>query len=256
MARNRTAFPVLRYGPKLGAMTHTMIIGGGSGIGLALARTVLAEGSDVTIVGRSADRLATARAELERDARGKVDVMAADIGREEDVTGLFARVEKVDHVAVTAADATGAYGPAAKVTTAIARTIVDTKLLGAWLVGKHAGGRVTGSITFTSGINAYRPNGSNTIVAAANGALASLAYGLAIELAPVRVNVIAPGWVDTPIWDQLGIDKRPAFATLAERLPARRIGTPDDIARAFAAVMCNGFITGTVLHVDGGHRLT
>jgi NAD(P)-dependent dehydrogenase (short-subunit alcohol dehydrogenase family) len=236
-----------------------MIIGGGSGMGRALARTLLTEGTDVTIVGRSADRLAAARAELERDAPGRIGTAQADIAREEDVAELFARAggdNTVDHVVVTAADATGAYGPTTDVTTATARTIVDTKLLGAWLVGRHAAGRVTGSITYTSGINAYRPNGSNTIVAAANGALASLAYGLAIELAPVRVNVVSPGWVDTPIWDQLGVDKRAAFAELAGRLPARRIGTPEDVAQAFVSLMRNGFITGTVLHVDGGHRLT
>jgi NAD(P)-dependent dehydrogenase (short-subunit alcohol dehydrogenase family) len=238
-------------------MTNVMIIGGSSGMGLALARTaMLAGGMDVTIVGRSADRLAAAQAELEQNAQGKVSTVSADIGREEDVAALFARVERVDHVAVTAADATGVYGRSTEVATVAARAIVDTKLLGAWLVGKYAVGKVTGSITYTSGINAYRPNGSNTIVAAANGALASLAYALAIELAPVRVNVISPGWVDTPIWDQLGMDKRAAFTDLAERLPARRIGTPDDIAQAFMLMMSNGFITATVLHVDGGHRLT
>ncbi|WP_326783456.1 SDR family oxidoreductase [Streptomyces sp. NBC_00151] len=237
-------------------MTDAIIIGGGSGMGLALARTLLAENMNVTIVGRSADRLATARAELERPGHGKISTIAADMGREEDVAALFAQVERVEHVAVTAADATGVYGRTVDVATATARAIVETKLLGAWLVGKHAAGRVTGSITYTSGINAYRPNGSNTIMAAANGALASLAYGLAIELAPVRVNVISPGWVDTPIWDQLGMDKQTAFAELAARLPARRVGTPDDIAQAFLSVIHNGFITGTVLHVDGGHRIT
>ena len=237
-------------------MTNAMIIGGGSGMGLALARTMLAAGMDVTIVGRSTDRLSAAQTELERAAQGKISTVPADIGREEDVAELFARVARVDHVAVTAADATGVYGRTADVATATAKAIVDTKLLGAWLVGKYAAGRVTGSITYTSGINAYRPNGANTIMAAANGALASLASGLAIELAPVRVNVISPGWVDTAIWDQLGMDKKAAFADLAERLPARRIGSPDDIAQAFMSVISNGFITGTVLHVDGGHRLT
>jgi NAD(P)-dependent dehydrogenase (short-subunit alcohol dehydrogenase family) len=238
-------------------MTNLMIIGGGSGMGLALARTaLLGEDMDVTIVGRSADRLAAARADLDRSAPGRITTLTADIGREADVAALFDRVERVDHVAVTAADATGVYGRSADVATTTARAVLDVKLLGAWFVGKHAAGRVTGSITYTSGINAYRPNGSNTIMAAANGALASLAYGLAIELAPVRVNVISPGWVDTPIWDQLGMDKRAAFTDLAGRLPARRIGTPDDIAQAFLSVMRNGFITATVLHVDGGHRLT
>jgi NAD(P)-dependent dehydrogenase (short-subunit alcohol dehydrogenase family) len=237
-------------------MTTAMIIGGASGMGLALARTLLAGAMDITIVGRSADRLSAAHTELEQAAQGKISTVQADIRREEDVAELFARVERVDHVAVTAADMTGVYGRTADVATATARSAMDIKLFGAWLVGKHAAGRVTGSITYTSGINAYRPNGSNTIVAAANGALASLAYGLAIELAPVRVNVISPGWVDTPIWDQVGMDKQAAFADLAERLPARRIGTPDDIAQAFMSVICNRFITGTVLHVDGGHRLT
>ncbi|MCZ1013346.1 SDR family oxidoreductase [Streptomyces noursei] len=62
--------------------------------------------------------------------------------------------------------------------------------------------------------------------------------------------------MDTPIWNQLGMDKQAAFAELAERLPVRRVGTPDDIAQAFLSLMRNGFITGTVLHVDGGHRIT
>jgi NAD(P)-dependent dehydrogenase (short-subunit alcohol dehydrogenase family) len=244
-------------------MTNALIIGGGSGMGLALARTLLADGTNVTIAGRSADRLKAARAELEQAGRqaepksaGRVDTVTADIGREEDVAALFARVSPVDHVAVTAADATGVYGPTTEVATETARAVVTAKVLGAWLVARHAAGKVTGSITYTSGINAYRPNGSNTIMAAANGALASLAYGLAIELAPVRVNVISPGWVDTPIWDRLGVDREAAFADLAGRLPARRIGDPDDIAQAFVSVMRNGFISGTVLHVDGGHRLT
>ncbi len=117
------------------------------------------------------------------------------------MAGVFARVQKVDHLAVTAADATGVYGPTTGVAAAAARAIVDTKLLGAWLVAKHSAGRVTGSITYTSGINAYRPNGPNTILAAANGELASLAYGLAIELAPARVNVIGSAlqlWVREP----------------------------------------------------------
>ncbi|WP_042366043.1 SDR family oxidoreductase [Streptacidiphilus neutrinimicus] len=236
-------------------MTNTIIIGGGSGMGLALARTLLAQHTDVTIVGRSADRLAKAREELAlARPEGKVDAVVADIAREEDVAALFDRVGRVAHVAVTAADATGVYGRTADVATATAWGVVEAKLLGAWLVGKYADGRVTDSITYTSGINAYRPNGANTIMAAANGALASLARGLAVELAPVRVNVISPGWVDTAIWAQLAIDKEAAFAELSARLPARRVGTPDDIAEAFVSVMSNGFITGTELHVDGGHR--
>lgn len=252
--RNGAASPHVRRAITIEAMTETMIIGGGSGMGLALARTLVADGEDVTIVGRSEDRLAAARAELKRAGTGRIRTRCADISREDDVASLFADGRDVDHVAITAADATGVYGPTRALSVEVARGIVGTKLIGAWLVGKYAAGVVRQSITFTSGINAHRPNGANTIMAAANGALASLAAGLAIELAPVRVNVISPGWVDTTIWDQLDVDKSAAFADMAKRLPARRIGTTEDVARAFVAVMRNSFITATELHVDGGHR--
>ncbi len=234
-------------------------------MGFALAGVLVAEGADVTLVGRSPARLALARDALERDARDRgadassrqavVHTVAADIGRDADVAALFAEIGQVEHVVVTAADATGVYGRSGDIAVGAARAALDTKLIGAWLVGRYAAGVVTGSITYTSGINAYRPNGTNTILAAANGGLASLAYGLAIELAPVRVNVVSPGWVDTPIWADLGMDKEAAFAEMAQRLPARRVGSASDIAAALLSVMRNPFMTAAVLHVDGGHRL-
>ncbi|TLG01924.1 SDR family oxidoreductase [Nocardia cyriacigeorgica] len=252
--RNHAAFPGSARRRRVECMTETVIIGGASGMGLALAHALVGEGEDVTIAGRSADRLAAARTALERAGHGRVRTRRADISREDEVADLFATDRPVDHVVVTAADATGVYGPTARLATDTARSVLNTKLLGAWLIGKYAAGAVTESLTFTSGINAYRPNGSNTIMAAANGALASLAAGLAIEMAPVRVNVVSPGWVDTPIWNQLGMDTQQAFTEMAQRLPARRVGVADDIAQAFLAVLRNRFITATVLHVDGGHR--
>lgn len=86
-----------------------------------------------------------------------------------------------------------------------------------------------------------------------NGALESLTYALALELAPIRVNAISPGWIaDTPFWDRAGEER---LRSMAERLPVRRNGHPADVAEAFLSVLGNTFITGTVLHVDGGHRL-
>ncbi|RMI32149.1 SDR family oxidoreductase [Nocardia stercoris] len=233
-------------------MTDTLIIGGSSGMGLALAQLLVADGQHVTLAGRSADRLDAAR-RLLATGPGTVTVRQADITRESDIAALFEH-GPIEHVAVTAADATGVYGPVTTVPSETARGMLAAKVLGAWLIGKYGAGTVTGSITFTSGFNSYRPNGSNTIVAAANSALDGLARGLAIELAPVRVNVVSPGWVDTPIWDGLPMDKEAAFAELAARLPVRRVGRPDDIADAFLACMRNTFMTGSVLHVDGGHR--
>jgi NAD(P)-dependent dehydrogenase (short-subunit alcohol dehydrogenase family) len=244
--------------------THVLIVGGSSGIGLALAERLLADGASVTIAGRSVQRLGEAANHLERIRRpgsGELRTGQVDIGREEAVQALLAGTGdtgRLDHVVVTAADATGAYAPLPDFDLAAAQAVLGTKLLGPWLVAKHAAGQLppTGSITFTSGIAAYRPAAGSSMIASANGALEALARALAVELAPIRVNVVSPGWVDTPIWDTLAGDgKTERLAAMAARLPVRRIGTPADLAAAYAALLDNGFITGTVVHVDGGHRL-
>lgn len=234
-------------------MKRVLIIGGGSGMGLALAELLLADGSQVTIAGRSSERLASAAAR-----RYGLATIQADITREDQVKRLLAEVGELDHIVVTAADAVGAYAPVADFDLGPARAVLDTKVLGPWLVAKHAGPALApgASITFTSGIAAYRPGPGASMIATANGALEALARSLALELAPVRVNVVSPGWVDTPIWTTIaGTAKEARLAAMAERLPVGRVGQPSDIAEAFLALMRNGFITGTVLHVDGGHRL-
>jgi NAD(P)-dependent dehydrogenase (short-subunit alcohol dehydrogenase family) len=107
-----------------------------------------------------------------------------------------------------------------------------------------------------SGIAAERPGPGGAVVAAVNGALMSLVRALALELAPVRVNALSPGWIDTPFWDTFAGDAKPQrFEQHARRLPVRRMGTPEDTAHAALFLLGNGFTTGEVLHVDGGHRL-
>lgn len=243
--------------------SRVLIIGGSSGMGLALADLLLAGGAQVTIAGRSADRLDAAVKQLDAalaqlDQVERLRAWQVDVTQEDQVRRLLADAGPLDHVVVTAADAVGAYAPVAGFDLDAARAIVDTKLLGPWLVAKHAGPYLApgGSITFTSGIAAYRPGPGASMIAAANGALEALARALALELAPIRVNVVSPGWIDTPIWDTIaGDSKAERLAAMAKRLPVGRIGQPIDIARAFVALMQNGFITGTLVHVDGGHRL-
>jgi NAD(P)-dependent dehydrogenase (short-subunit alcohol dehydrogenase family) len=236
--------------------SHVLIVGGSSGMGLALAELLVTEGAGVTIAGRSAQRLAAAAQRL--DCPELVRTRQVDVGSEDEVRRMFADTGRLDHVVVTAADANGAYAPLADFDIRDARALLDTKLLGPWLVAKHSGPHLTpgSSLTFTSGIAAYRPGPGASMIATANGALEALARALALELAPVRVNVVSPGWIDTPIWDTIAGDaKADRLGAMAERLPVRRIGHPVDVAKVFVALMDNGFVTGTVVHVDGGHRL-
>ncbi|MEV6065822.1 SDR family oxidoreductase [Nocardia sp. NPDC052001] len=232
---------------------RAVVIGGGSGMGLAIADALLAAGAEVTIVGRSAERLADAVREL---GDGKLNAIAANVGDEEQVERLFDTIGAVDHVITTAGDTTGTYGPIKDFDFTNGRGFIETKLIGSMLLAKHA--RITpgGSLTFTSGIAAYRPASGGAMVAAVNAALAGLARALAVELAPTRVNAVSPGWVRTGIWDKMPWDDREdRLRAMADRLPAGRLGAPEDIAQAALSLLRNPFITGTVLHVDGGHRL-
>jgi NAD(P)-dependent dehydrogenase (short-subunit alcohol dehydrogenase family) len=229
---------------------HVVIVGGSSGMGLALATELVAQGTEVTIAGRSADRLEAVDLAVRK--------VVADIGDEQDVERLFKTTGPLDHIVTTAADISGSYQPIRQYDVAAARAAIESKLIGPLLLAKHGAPVLApgGSIVFTSGIAAYRPGPRGSMVAALNGALASMAAALAVELAPIRVNAVSPGWVDTPIWQGVaGAAKDETLAAMAERLPVGRIGRTKDIAEAIIALLRNGFITGTVLHADGGHRL-
>jgi NAD(P)-dependent dehydrogenase (short-subunit alcohol dehydrogenase family) len=237
---------------------RVLIAGGSSGMGLELARQLLEEeGAEVVIVGRSEARLREARATLGGHDK-RLRSFAADITDEDQVASLFAHSGPLDHIVSTAADIAGAYQLLPQLPLQAVRRAIDSKLVGPLLLAKHGHPRLRpgGSVTFVSGIAAYRPKARGAAVAAVNGALASLAYALAVELAPTRVNVVSPGWVDSPIWQHVAGDATSAtLAAMAERLLVGRVGRPRDIAEGLRFVMHNGFMTGTVLHLDGGHRL-
>jgi NAD(P)-dependent dehydrogenase (short-subunit alcohol dehydrogenase family) len=148
----------------------------------------------------------------------------------------------------------GAYQPLSEYDVNPARSAVESKLFGPLLPATHGASLLepAGSIVFTSGIAAYRPGPSASLLAALNGGLAALAAALAVEPAPIRVTVVSLGWVDTPIRPDAAAD---ILAAMAARLPADRIGRTQDSADAIIALLRNGFITSTVLHADGGHRL-
>lgn len=229
-----------------------LVIGGSSGIGQGIAAEALREGASVVLVSRSADRLEGAARELA--PLGAVRTLAADMTDEGAARAVFAEVPSVHHVITTAVMAN--YQPVREMDVAKARRLVDSKLILGILVAKYARFEGGGSFTLTSGVATDRPGPGGSMIAAVNGATESLVRALSLELAPVRVNGLSPGWVDTPFWDSLAGDaKVERLAAQARRLPVGRVGAPSDLAAAALFLMTNGFTTGEVLHVDGGHRL-
>jgi NAD(P)-dependent dehydrogenase (short-subunit alcohol dehydrogenase family) len=232
-----------------------VVIGGSSGLGLAVARRCLAHGASVVIAGRSTERLEAARVDL--GGPGRLRAIAADIGDRAQVAALFEQAGPIGHLVVTAADLP--YGPVAELTEDSLMRAVRSKIVGPFFAAQQAAPRMTAgaSITFTSGIAAYRPAPGGALAATANGALESMVRALALELAPIRVNAVSPGWVDTPVWAQLAApDVRQArLAQMAARLPGKRIAEPADIANAIGYLIDDDFVTGTVLHAEGGQLL-
>lgn len=235
---------------------RVLIVGGSSGMGLALARSCLDDGASVMVVGRDEGKLTAARESLGDPPA--LRTAAVDCTSEPQVAGLFERSGELDHIVSTAADIQGAYELLSELDMVAAQRAIASKVLGPLLLAKHGARRLAaaGSITFTSGIAAYRPMARGSVVATINAALEGLVRALAIELAPIRVNAVSPGWVDTPIWASVAGDRKDQMlAGMADRLPVGRVGRPMDIAHAIAFLMSNTFTTGTVLHVEGGHRL-
>lgn len=207
---------------------------------------VLIVGASGGIGGAAADAFAAAGASVARPGRDTLD-MTDDAS----VAAFFADAEPFDHVVVAAAQTKT--GPVAELDLADARAAMNSKFFGAYRIAKAA--RVTdgGSITVVSGFLSQRPSASSVLQGAINAALEALARGLALERAPVRVNAVSPGLVDTPLYATMDDAAKAAmFDRAAARLPARRIGQPEDIASAILFVATNPYATGSTVTVDGG----
>lgn len=173
------------------------------------------------------------------------------------IDGALSGIERIDHLAITAGQRI--VGTLAEEDPERLLHAVQERIAGAVFVIRACMPRLSpdASITLTSGVLADRPTANGTaVLAAAAAGVEALARGLALELAPRRVNVVSPGVTATGLLDPLGQEaKDRVFAAVAGRLPVRRVGTPEEVAAAYLFFMWNGFATGQVLRIDGGGSL-
>jgi NAD(P)-dependent dehydrogenase (short-subunit alcohol dehydrogenase family) len=228
-----------------------VVIGGTSGIGLAVAKAALAEGAKV-IVGSSSERKVSAA----KDKVPGAEALEVDVKDEAQVEVFFKAVGAFDHLVFTAGDwASSGGGPIATLDIAGAGAGFAVRFWGAITAIKHASKQLRegGSITVTNGMIAHKPRKGAAISTAMAGAVEHLTLALSVELAPTRVNCVCPGFVRTEIWNGIPEDQREErFKKMTERLPLKRIGEPNECAEAYLYLMRGGYTTGQVLRVDGG----
>jgi NAD(P)-dependent dehydrogenase (short-subunit alcohol dehydrogenase family) len=228
-----------------------LIIGRGSGIARAVTLLARSEGARVIVAGRDRAKLANSY-----DDPG-ISAETIDITDDDSIVALAERVGRVDHVVSTAS--ARARGKLADLQRQNLLQSFDTKVIGPTMLAKHFASQINpgGSFVLFSGVHAFKHNVGYLGVGITNGAVDFLTRWLAVELAPIRVNAISPGVIDTGAWDAMGDDgKRDYFEHIAAHNPAGRIGTPDDIAAAVLFAMTTTFMTGVTLKIDGGEPLT
>jgi NAD(P)-dependent dehydrogenase (short-subunit alcohol dehydrogenase family) len=235
---------------------RVLVIGGGSGIGYAVAEGAVREGALVTVASSNKDRVAAAAAKLGNHAAGLV----LDVTDEAAVAAFFAAQDPFDHIAFTAGDWGGMRrGGLADIDLSRATEVFRVRFLGALAVAKHGATRLPpdGSLTLTDGMIAHRPTKGSFLSTGMAGGIEHLTRGLAVELAPVRVNCVCPAMIRTEIWDTMlpAEGREDRFAKMTARQLIPRIGEPGETAEAYLYLMKGGYTTGQVLKVEGGSTL-
>jgi NAD(P)-dependent dehydrogenase (short-subunit alcohol dehydrogenase family) len=237
--------------PTLNGRT-AVVVGGSSGMGRAVVDALTAAGASVVSTSRDP---AASPATADLEAAG-VTVVKADITTREGLSDLQDAVDTVDHIVLSAASLQ--YKPFRDFPADEAAHTVTGKLLGYWNVVHQLAPKLSddASIVLFSGVASTRPGPGTAAVTAANAGVEGLARSLAVELAPIRVNALSPGIVDTESWSGMSSQEREQlFTDTAASLPVGRIGQPEDAAAAVLFLLTNPYVTGTVLDIDGGARL-
>jgi NAD(P)-dependent dehydrogenase (short-subunit alcohol dehydrogenase family) len=232
---------------------RVLVIGGTSGIGLGVASAVAERGAIPIVVSRRQSSVDRALSQLPEHARG-VSVDLTDLSALERVVAID--IGDIEHLVFTAGESLE-LAPLAGLTPEVITGFFQTRFVGALTAVRVFGPRITsgGSITLTSGTAAEQP-GFGALPVSLCGAMNALTKALAVELAPIRVNAVAPGVVRTPLWNAMSqADRQAMYDQAAQQLPLGRVGEVADTARAYLYFMEQEFGTGVVLTVDGGTTL-
>ena len=231
---------------------RVLVIGGGSGIGLGVARGAANEGATVVIASRDGKK--TSEAAKAIDATSAV----IDVRDEKNVAQFFKDNGAFDHIVFTAGDWEGLTpGALADLDLAKAAERLATRFWGAVAVAKHGAIRLPpgGSYTITNGMLAHRPMKGMPTVTASACAVEGLARGLAVDLAPVRVNCVCPGLIETEMWAKFPEGYRDRMTAMTQRQLVPRPGNTDEAGEAYLTCMRNSFMTGQVVKIEGGIAL-
>ncbi|WAM14935.1 SDR family oxidoreductase [Rhodococcus sp. JS3073] len=237
----------------LNSASRVVVLGGTSGIGLAIAQAASEAGAAVVVASRNPDSVTAALKELPDNAVGH----AVDASSTKSLRAFFHEIGQFDHLAYTAAD-TLISTPLEDYTPQSALTFFNLRVVYAFeavrLAVPHL--RPGGSITLTSGTAAFKGGPGWLLGCAAAGAIASSARSLAVELAPLRVNAVAPGVIRSPLWSGMTeTEQQQMYADTGAALPLGRVGEVQDAAKAYIQLMDQDYATGVVSVIDGGTLL-
>lgn len=231
-----------------------VVIGGSSGIGLRVAELAAEAGAELIIVGRDAQRLASAQSYLSTRA-ASVQVRQADAHDHTALEAMFDTLPPFDHLVSMVGDVNGGGFLVNDIETI--RHVIESKFLTNVRIGQLAAAKIRagGSLVFTSGTGGRAQDASGSYVG--NLGINALVEGLAAELAPkARVNAVSPTWTVTPFWRDVPAEKVAAIKAHFEQvIPLGRTASIDELASAYLFLIGNGFITGQHLAVDGGVML-
>jgi NAD(P)-dependent dehydrogenase (short-subunit alcohol dehydrogenase family) len=226
-----------------------LIIGGATGMGLATARLAEEFGAKVIIAGHNKEKSDKALEKLSEGAKA----IYVDVVNPDSITRLFTSLEEVHHIFITASP--GGTGDFAEAPMDITETYIYGKFWSLFIITRSAVKKIdqNGSITFITGGFATRPVKGTVLVTAAFNAVEGFAKAMAVEMAPIRFNVIRPGFIDSGFWDYMEEDERKKlFEENRQKIAVNRLGQPEDIAWMAVSIMMNSFLNGQIIDVHGG----